>query len=325
MSKKYIVAIDLGGTNLKAALFNQRFKIIGKSISNTRNFAGQDRLISAIISSLNSLIRENNIDKTMILGFGVGLPGPIDIKRGMVHFFPNIPGWKNVKLKSILQRKTGFKCFLDNDANLMCLAEYRLGAARGSRNVLCITLGTGVGGGIILNGTIYRGSSFAAGEIGHLPINENGPKCNCGGKGCLETYVGNQRIIKIAERIFKKKYSLEKLSMLAAKGHRGAFKFWKEVGGHLGRGLVGVVNLLNPDCIVIGGGIADAGKPLFDEVRRVVNSDAMKVQARHVKILKAKLGYHAGLIGAAILVKENFLVPGLIQSKSTTTNASDNK
>ncbi|MCM8795950.1 MAG: ROK family protein, partial [Candidatus Omnitrophica bacterium] len=194
--------------------------------------------------------------------------------------------------------------FLDNDVNLMALAEQRLGAAKGFRNVVCLTLGTGVGGGLVINKAIYRGSTFAAGEIGHLPLNEKGPRCSCGGRGCLEAYIGNTRIIQKARRLFKRRVFPEELSYLAKKKNKKAIRLWNEMGEHLGIALCGVINLLNPDAIVIGGGLAGAGKVLFDKVKKTIFKRAMSVQARYVRVMPAKLGSDAGLIGAAILVKE---------------------
>jgi len=305
MAKKYIIAIDLGGTNLKLALCNSSFRIIAKSILNTRQFRSKESLIQAIVDAINDFLKSRKLSKQQILGVGMGLPGPIDTRRGLVHFFPNIPGWKEVYLQKILERKLGLQVFLDNDANLMSLAEFKLGAAKGSVNAICITLGTGVGGGIIIDRKLYRAEGFAAGEIGHVPINEVGPKCNCGGTACLERYIGNNRIKEFANKIFGREISLEEISDLAKKKNHNAVKIWQTVGTHLGVALVGQVNILNPDCIVIGGGVANAGKILFDRVKQVILQRAMSIQAKRVKVCKAKLGYDAGLIGAAILVKES--------------------
>jgi glucokinase len=302
---KFIIGIDLGGTNLKVALLDSKYRIRDKEVLSTKRFIRKDNLIAAIIDSINKIMKNNKLNRACILGVGLGLPGPVDVKRGIVHFFPNIPGWKEVSLKRTLEKRLKLPVSLDNDAKLMTLAEYRLGAAQGFKNAVCLTLGTGVGGGIIVEGKLYRGSSNASGEIGHLPINERGPQCNCGGEACLETYIGNNRIIKEAKKTFGRFISLEKLSALAKKQNKKARRIWQDVGRHLGIALVGVVNLLNPDCIVIGGGIAEVGEVLFDKVREVISGQAMYVQAQKVKIVKAKLGKNAGLIGAAILVKEN--------------------
>jgi len=306
MVKKFIIGIDLGGTNLKIALLDLKYKIRHKKVLGTKKFSRKESLILEVVSSVNKIIQDNNLKRANILGVGLGLPGPIDSRNGLVHFFPNIPGWKEVKLRDILKRKLRLPIFLDNDANLMALAEFKLGAAKGSSNAVCLTLGTGVGSGVIINGELYRGSSFAAGEIGHIPINECGPKCNCGGVACLEAYVGNNAISREASRVFGREVSLEDLSLLAKKGNKKASSVWKCTGRYLGVALTGVVNLLNPDIVVIGGGVANAGTILFDEIRKTILLRAMPVQAKHVKIAHAKLGSDAGLIGAGLLVGEKY-------------------
>jgi len=304
MRRKFIIGIDLGGTNLKIALLDLKYRIKNKNVLRTQEFIQKESLILAIVDSINNIIESNKLKRTSILGIGLGLPGPIDTWRGIVHFFPNIPGWKEVNLKRILEKRLRLPVFVDNDAKLMCLAEHKLGAAKGSDNAVCLTLGTGVGGGIIINGGLYRGSSNAAGEIGHVPLNERGPRCNCGGYGCLEAYIGNNRILARGRKLFKRDISLEELSYKALKQNRKAKTLWKTFAQRLGVALVGTINLLNPDCIVIGGGVAEAGRLLFDNVRKVILKRAMSVQAGQVKIFKAKLGNDAGLIGAAILVRE---------------------
>ena len=304
MAKEFIAGIDLGGTNLKIALLDLKYRIRHKEVLNTQSFTRKEDLISVIVDSVHKILKDNNLSKTNLLGVGLGLPGPIDYEKGIVHFFLNIPGWKEVKLKSILEKRLRLPVFVDNDAKVMCLAEHKLGAAKGSANAICITLGTGVGGGVIIDGKLYRGLSNAAGEIGHMPINEKGPQCNCGGRACLESYIGNNRILVEARKIFGHGITLEKLSYLARKQNRQAQTIWLRVAGRLAVALVGVVNLLNPDCIVIGGGVAGAGKILFDNIRKIIARQAMSVQARHVKVFKAKLGNNAGLIGAAIMVRQ---------------------
>ena len=304
MAKKFIIGIDLGGTNLKVALLDLSCKIKDKEVLSTRSFLEKDDLILGLVHSVTRFIKYNNLSKAEILGVGLGLPGPVDTKAGIVHFFPNIPGWKEVPLREILRKNLGLPVFLDNDAKLMALAEYKIGAAKGLHNVLCMTLGTGIGGGLIFNGKLYRGFNNAAGEVGHLPINEKGPYCNCGAVGCLEAYVGNKRISLEAKKKFKRAISLEELSALAERRNKVAIEIWRRAGAHLGFALAGVVNLLNLDAIVIGGGVAKAGNALFDSINKTLKEQAMSVQAKRVRILKAKLGNEAGLIGAAIMVKE---------------------
>ncbi len=304
MAKKFIVAIDLGGTNLKIALVDLNYRIIYKKLLSTQEFSNKESLIYELASSVHKIIDSAGLERKHILGVGLGLPGPIDVKKGLVHFFPNIRGWNNVALKRILEKRLKIPVYIDNDAKLMTLAEHKLGSARGFDYAVCLTLGTGVGAGIILGGRLYRGANNATAEIGHVPINEEGPICNCAGRACLEAYIGNKRILSDAKKHFKRDISLEELSILAKKKNRTALGIWNQVGERLGLALSGVVNILNPDCIVIGGGIANAGKVLLESVRKTILKRAMSVQAGHVKIFKAKLGSDAGLIGAAILTKE---------------------
>jgi glucokinase len=304
MVKKFIIAIDLGGTNLKCALLDSNLKIKARSSFNTKSFNNKHKLIQGITDSVESFILSQRLKHSSILGLGIGVPGPVDTLKGIVHFLPNIPGWTEVGLKMILENKTKLRVFVDNDAKLMTLAEYKAGAAKKYRNVLCLTLGTGVGGGLIINDSLYRGSDNAAGEAGHFPLDEKGPLCGCGARGCLETYVGNNKIIKDAVRLFGPKITLERVSALARRKNLKAINFWSRVAGKLGLALSGIVNLLNLDLIVIGGGIACAGNVLFKEIRKTISRRAMGVQAKRVKIVKARLGVDAGIIGAGYLVKE---------------------
>jgi len=304
MNNKFIIGIDLGGTNIKAALIDRKFKIKAAKVLSTNKFNSQENLTRGIIGIVKSLSVENGIKQKDILGIGLGLPGPVDSCRGLVHFLPNIPGWKNVALAGILKSKIGVPVFIDNDAKLMTQAEYNFGRAKAAKNALCMTLGTGVGGGLILDGKLFRGRDNAAGEIGHLPINLSGPLCNCGGTACLEAYVGNKRIAAKAKKVFGRDISLEELSRLAKRNHKLALGIWLEAGKQLGKALSGVVNLLNLDVVVIGGGVAQAGEILFKQIRKTIRGQSMSVQAGRVKVLKARLGNNAGLIGAAILVKE---------------------
>ncbi len=305
MISKFIVGVDLGATNLKIGLLDSKYRIRYKKVFHTPDLYRQSALLSTITSCVKQILIARKLKKRHILGLGIGVPGPVDYEKGRVHFFPNIPGWKNVNLKAILEKKLRLPVFVDNDANLMSLAEQRLGAAKGVSNAVCLTLGSGVGAGLIVNKNLYRGSTFVAGEIGHVPINEKGPRCNCGGRACLESYVGNRVILKKARNVFKRDVTLEELSTLAKNGNKKAMSIWLDFSRKLGIALSGVINVLNPEAIVIGGGIANAGEFVFRHLRDTIKRRAMPNQARAVKIFKAGLGNNAGIIGAAILLKES--------------------
>lgn len=300
------IGVDVGGTNIKLGLVAPPGKIIAKTNLITKSYVYHpNRLIDALAAAIRILIKNNGKTAKDIAGIGIGLPGLVDVARGVVVFLPNIPGWKNIPMRKIMDKKLKIPVFLDNDVNLVTLGEWQFGAGKGCANLVCITLGTGVGGGLVLDNALYRGEGFAAGEIGHIPLNEEGPACNCGGYGCFERYVGNRFLQKKAAGIFDNKHiHLEDVFALAKRGNRRAVRFWEEAGTHIGNALVGAVNLLNPRLIIIGGGVASNYKFMAKAIRRVVETRAMKIQKRMVTIVRARLGTDAGILGAHILVKE---------------------
>jgi glucokinase len=303
--KRFVLGIDVGGTNVRMGLLHFGGKIVARRGFTTGAFLkSKDALIAAIIGNAEALLDGYCLKKKELQGIGIGLPGLIDARRGIIHFLPNIPGWTNVRLKNIFERRLGVPTFLENDVNLITLGEWRFGAGRGARNMICMALGTGVGGGLILDNRLYRGEGFAAGEIGHIPLNEKGPLCNCGGFGCLERYVGNRYLLLQARKLFGKSVSLEEMTRLADKGHPKAMKFWLRNAEHIGNGLTGVVNLLNPSRIVIGGGVANAHRHLFKTIQAVIRRRAMRVQGRMVKIVRARLGNDAGIMGTPVLIQD---------------------
>ena len=308
MSRKFILSIDIGGTVTKLAIIDKNLKIRKKKIylTDTNTYKSSQRLIDKLVRECEIILNSVKIQKRQIEAIGVGVPGLVDFSKGIIHYLPNIPYFKNTPFRKILEDKLGIRVFVDNDVNLMALAEARVGAASGAKNAVCLTLGTGVGGGIIYEGNLYRGSKYCAGEIGHMPVNVDGPICNCGGRACLESYIGNRAILRLARvRLRMKSLTMEKISLLAKKGNTAALKIFKDYALKLGVVLSGVINLLNPEVIVIGGGVSNAGDFLFSEIRKTVKERALSVSAKAVKIRKAKLGNDAGLIGAAILAKEN--------------------
>lgn len=301
---KFIVGVDVGGTNVKLGLVNAKGNIVDRSSLNTKSFiSNKNKLIAALLQSIDTLILQNNLKNKDITGIGFGLPGLIDFEKGNVIFLPNIPGWKNVSLKKIIEKETKVRTFIDNDVNVITLGEWIFGAGKGYSNLVCMTLGTGVGGGLIFDNKLYRGEGFVAGEVGHIPINENGPVCNCGGRGCFEVYVGNERLLSKARLIFNNHHiDLPDIFKMANQGNRRAIQFWDEVGMHIGNALVGVVNLLNPPLVVIGGGVSNNFKFFEKSMMHIIKTRAMKVQAQMVKVVRAQLGDDAGILGVKVLV-----------------------
>jgi len=302
--KQYVVGVDVGGTNIKLGVVGPSGQVIVRNSFATKPFASSRiKLIAALAREIEASILTAGLNKNQIAGVGIGFPGLIDYEKGIVRFLPNIPGWKRVPLKSILQNKIKLPVYIDNDVKIITLAESKFGAGRGVRNLICMTLGTGVGAGLILNGQLYRGEDNAAGELGHMPLNEHGPKCNCGGFGCFETYVGNRPLLKLAAHVMGKPgITLEETFVLAEKGNKKALLFWKTAAGHIGNGLVGIVNLLNPRMIIIGGGISHNQKFLFKTITDTIRHRAMSLQGSAFKIKRAKFKDDAGIIGAYVLV-----------------------
>lgn len=302
-SPYYTVSLDLGATNAKLAILKTGSKdILCQSRFSTKDFPTRKLLFEKIIQSLEALIVKSGLARSNIYGIGIGVPGPVDFKNGRVYYFPNIPGWKNVPLRKMISSRLDLAVFIDNDVKVMALAESKFGAARGSKNCICLTLGTGVGAALFIDGQLFRGSSSVAGEIGHLPLSLDGPQCNCGGRGCLERFVGNKVVLAKARKAFGSSITLEKLSQLAHRGNKKAISIWQEVGFILGVALSGLINVLNPELVVIGGGLSNAGSVLLQAVRQTVKSRAMAPHAKRVKIVRALLGDSAGLIGAGVLV-----------------------
>ena len=308
------IGIDVGGTFIKIGLVREN-TILAQRILPTAKFSSSPKTLeNCLVEAVRSLLHEEG----RVSGIGVGIPGLVRYPEGVVQTCANLPGWSNVPLRAYLQRRLGIPAQVDNDANLMTLAEWRLGAGRGVENLVCLTLGTGVGGGLVLNGSLYRSRSGSSAEIGHVAVGEAGPRCSCGGRACLERYVGNRAILRyVRKRIAEGAHSRlsemvghqmsrltpELIDQACVQGDRLARQTWEEAGRKIGFVLAKVVNLLGPDRIVIGGGIAKAGRWLFDPIRQTVRSRAMR-QLADVPIVPARLGSSAGLLGAALLARE---------------------
>ena len=312
--KKYSIGIDIGGTNITVALVTGNGEILRKIRFSTRAEEGKTKTIKCILKALGAImkgLRSNSIE-----GIGIGAAGDIDRDRGVVRFSPNLL-WKDVPIVRLIREKFNLKVVLDNDANAAAWATYILETGRKVKNLLCITLGTGVGGGIILNGRIYHGASGSAGEIGHMTLNPQGQRCRCGNYGCLETYIGSAYIVKKAIREIRKgekslikkiaggnlkSVTPETIQVAALKGDKLARRIWKEAGEYLGIALSGVINLLNPEVIVFGGGVARAGELIFKPMKAEIKKRTFKTPFEKVKFTYTRFGEDLGVIGAALLI-----------------------
>ncbi|MBF0386994.1 MAG: ROK family protein [Candidatus Omnitrophica bacterium] len=304
--KHFVVGVDIGGTNVKLGIVDPSGKMVARSAFSTKDFIRSPRaLIDAVCANVLALLAQEGIAKARVAGVGIGLPGLVDVKKGVVRILPNIPGWSEVPLKRVLEKKLGLAVQLENDVNMITLGEWVYGAGKGMNDLICMTLGTGVGAGLILDGRIYRGPGFAAGEIGHVPMTEDRSAiCGCGSWGCFERYVGNQSLQEEAARLFDRaNISLEEVSSKAVKGEKKALGFWAAVGEKVALGLIGPINILNPRCVIIGGGVARSFALMKPAIEKVIKSRCMKTQAEMVRFVKARLDDSAGIIGAEVLIR----------------------
>lgn len=305
------IGIDFGGTSVKLGLVSPRGRVLERARFETGRLAKRDEILDALTAAIRTLTA-----KTRVCGVGIGAPGPIDVERGLVYFFPNVPGWKNFPLRRVLERRFRLPVRVDNDANAMALGEYRFGGGRGSRLFLGLTLGTGIGGGLVINGKLFHGPAFSAAEFGHVVIDPSGPRCACGNRGCAETFVGNGYFAEEALRrlaLEKKKTVLRRwidegrkmepllVQHAAWRGDRMSRQMWAYAGERLGTLIAGFMNVLNPDYIAIGGGLSLSGALIFKPMRAAIRKKAFPIAARSARVMPAVLGTDAGLIGAACL------------------------
>lgn len=316
----YFIGVDFGGTFVKLASINSDGRIFKKISFPTSDYGTKDSLILRLKREIVLLVKESKIT---LKGIGIGVPGQVNYEKGIIHNLTNVNGWEEVPLKNILSKYFKVPVSMDNDGNAAALGEMVWGAAKGYFNILCVTLGTGVGGGIIINGEIYRGWAFAAGEIGHMVIDMNGTACNCGSNGCLESFVGKRAIVDLAV----KKININKQTVLinmcggdiesitpelidkaAREGDALAVSIWIDIAVVLGIGLSNLVNILNPQIIVIGGGISKTGKFFFDKIKSTIKEKALKANSSGLKVVRAEFVDDAGVVGAAALIQREIEV-----------------
>ncbi len=326
-NNKYFIGIDIGGTKITIALIGEKGEIIYKENLQTRENLDKNIASENIINTCKKI--KNNFSSKNILGIGIGACGIVLYEKGNIKFSPNI-GWENFEIVKNLEMALGLKVILDNDANAAAWGEFFLNYRETFRNVICITLGTGVGGGIILNKKLYRGSSGTAGEIGHITYIHNGKKCSCGNNGCIERYIGTKGIIEFAEEMLvkiknKENPSYEKFSdsMLfdiqkkekilmpkfiqeaGFKGDKLALFIWEEFGKILGILIASMINIFNPDAIHITGGISHAEKLFIESLKKEVEKRAFSVPRETAKIIFSEERQDMGVIGAGLLLMEN--------------------
>ncbi|MBR3605178.1 MAG: ROK family protein [Candidatus Gastranaerophilales bacterium] len=314
--KKYRIGVDIGGTNVKIALVDFDGKIVYSNTVPTRAEMGYEAGVNNIKQAIKELMQETGENAKSIEAIGFGLPGQIDYKEGIVKNLPNIPGWVNIPLAKIIEDEFSIPTRLDNDVRCAALGELNFGAGKGCENLICITVGTGIGSGIVLNGKLVRGATNAAGEIGHIKMHmTEGPLCGCGDYACFEAYASGPAIVTMAKEYISGGKSAKYKEMAtdgiitpyivaqaALQGDAVSIQIFKQMGKIIGTGLASVINLLNPEKIIIGGGVADAGAILLDPIKATIADRAMPIQAAAVEVVPAQLANTAGVIGASLLI-----------------------
>jgi len=317
IGKKYSIGVDLGGTNISSAIMNRQGEIASSLKIRTLAEKGKEATIKRIIKTIYNNIAHSVITPDDIIGIGIGAPGPLDIKRGIINFAPNLPGWRDVSLQKILEDEFNMKIVLENDANAAAWGERCFGAGQGINNLVCFTLGTGIGGGIIIEGKIYHGNNCGAGELGHMTVNKDGPRCNCGNYGCLEAYSSatgvKNRIIDRIKKGIKSEFltfdndklfeslRLKSIFQAARKGDILTSDIVEDAISYLGIAIANIANILNPEMVVLVGGITNEGDKLLIPLIKEVKKRAFYSNYKSLKIVIGKLAGNAGVLGAAAL------------------------
>jgi glucokinase len=310
----YILAVDLGGTQIRAALCDASGQIFRRVANLTFANEGQCAVVGRIFDTMAEALE--GVAPEDLAGIGIGAPGPLNPTTGVIIEAPNLPGWNNVPLRNLVSEHFGKPAFLGNDANLAALAEYNFGAARGIRDLIYLTISTGIGGGVIADGKLLLGAQGLAAEAGHVVIDPNGPPCGCGKPGHLEAYAAGPAITRdVVSRLRAgKKSRITKMvggdldlvntrviNEAAQEGDKLAANAFRRAGHYLGIGIANYLHLFNPRMVVLGGSVTKAGPLLFEPMRESINRLAWPTYTEGLAIVQAALGDDVGLLGALAL------------------------
>lgn len=314
-----VLAIDVGGTKIIAAIISNKGQVMAREYHLTLADEGAESVIKRILSAIDHLLSLRNLDPSQLDSISIAAAGAIDLDKGLVTLSPSLPGWRNIPLRDIVKGKYRVNTFLINDATAAALGEHHFGAGKEVNNLIYLTVSTGIGGGIIINGKLYSGPRGSAGEIGHMTIDVNGPRCSCGNIGCLETLASGTAMAQEAIRRISQGESsslteivngkvesitAEMVSIAAQGGDSLALEVISKAATYLGVGMVNLVNIFNPEMIIVGGGVAQMEDLLLNPARQVVRERAFQLPAQAVRIVLAQLGDNAGVLGAAIFARQ---------------------
>jgi glucokinase len=318
IADRLFIGVDLGATKVLALVARETGEVLGVSRRPTDAHEGPEAVVRRIVQCARSALDEAGVPLEAVAGVGAMAAGPLDLARGIVTTPPNLPGWRDVPLRDMLRDAFGLPVLLENDANAQGYGEYRFGAGKGARNLLFVTVSTGIGGGIVMDGRIYHGASGAAGEVGHVPLESAGPPCGAGHPGDLEAMASGLAIAREARDALRqgrcpvlrrlasegRDVTAEAVAEAASLGDAGAIGILERAGRYLGMGLAGLVNVLNPDTVVLGGGLTNIGNMYLAPAREELERRAFPQALADVRVAIGSLGEQAGALGAVALMAE---------------------
>ncbi|MFQ6194337.1 ROK family protein [Streptomyces sp. NPDC000405] len=297
-----VVGVDFGHTHLRVAVGNLAHQVLAEDAEPLDVDASAEEGLRRAESLVRTLITKAGIDPHKIIGVGLGVPGPIDVESGVLGSTAILPGWAGTNPRDDLAARLGVPVHVDNDANLGALGELVWGAGRGATDLAYIKVASGVGAGLVINGKIYRGPGGTAGEIGHITLDESGPVCRCGNRGCLETFTAARYILPLLHSAHGTDLTVPRVVELAREGDPGCRRVISDVGRYIGSGVANLCNLLNPSRVVLGGDLADSGELVLAPIRESVSRYAIPSAARRLEVVPGALGGRSEVLGALALV-----------------------